>query len=135
MPTDTTPASRALAALDALADAERAATPGPWRQQIAAGDCDAPGYDDTSAIKGGGHLVVDQCDDPDAYAIVALRNAAPALLALARAAVHRADMWCGYVSGASGGDADEEYRAWQLADAALDDATAVLIAALAEPPA
>lgn len=80
--------TRVRAALARLAEVEREATPGPWFVR------------DTARIVHG-HTVIDldsdldiACDslgisglDADAAAIVALRNAAPALLALAEAAV------------------------------------------------
>lgn len=84
--------TRVRAALARLAEVEREATPGPWFVR------------DTARIVHG-HTVIDldsdldiACDslgisglDADAAAIVALRNAAPALLALAEAVAGLAD--------------------------------------------
>lgn len=72
--------TRVRAALARLAEVEREATPGPWNNDDPWGNrqIEGPGmtiYDE------GGHSA------EDAAAIVALRNAAPALLALAEAAV------------------------------------------------
>lgn len=79
--------TRVRATLARLAEAERAATPGPW-------ECSHGGYIGTAGTASGPHVLTGyefDIDDTDAAAIVALRNAAPALLALAEAVAGLAD--------------------------------------------
>lgn len=111
--------ARARAVIEALREAERAATPGPWVEMdyadptvvpLAAGivpgafgDADAEDSGDVfySATFAGAPRA-----ERNMAAIVALRNAAPALLALAEAARRMASI--------QPGDEDDEQGAWWI---------------------
>ena len=80
--------TRALARIDALAEAERAATPGPWQGYTTT---DAFGYESATLRRDQAASRVrelpDELSEDDHAFAAALRNAAPALLVVARAAV------------------------------------------------